>query len=224
MKRHIGTFCFILAAILIAACFFYYLPKLLDYKASVDLYDDIRNEYTDDPDPEPESETDEELDEISAYLLSIGLDPEKYNCIDIDSEGLLKENEDYIGWIYVPLSDISYPVVKSEDNADYLHTNFQKEYNYAGTIFLDCTCLEGLENRHTILYGHNMRIGTMFAGLNKFREEEYALEHPIFWFITPEEKNCTVYFLSAPQTLMTASNMVSIWLISLLTMNMPTPF
>ena len=116
------------------------------------------------------------------------VDINDYPCIDVDSESLVKENPDYIGWIYVPGTTISYPVVRSKDNEDYLHVNFQKQYNYPGTIFMDCRCKDEEEDLHTVIYGHNMRDNSMFAQIKSYADEKYLAEHPFFWFITGEKK------------------------------------
>lgn len=116
------------------------------------------------------------------------LDYRDFACIDVDSEGLSSENGDYMGWIYIPDTGISYPVVLSKDNEDYLHADFHKGYSFGGTIFADCRCKNGVLNHHLVLYGHNMRDGSMFAGINSFKDEEFARKHPVFWVITPKYK------------------------------------
>ena len=116
------------------------------------------------------------------------LSPKQYRSIDVDGAGLLKENKDYVGWIYVPNTGISYPVVQGKNNNEYLHTNFHKEYSFAGTIFMDSLCKKGVLNHHGIIYGHNMRDGSMFAVTKSYVDQKFADEHPVFWFITPKYK------------------------------------
>lgn len=130
---------------------------------------------------------------IDALKLAIeGIDPSldyrDFACIEVDSEGLASENGDYMGWIYIPGTEISYPVVLSKDNQDYLHTDFHKGYSFGGTIFADCRCKNGVLNHHVVLYGHNMRDGSMFAGLNDYKDGEFAGKHPVFWVVTPKYK------------------------------------
>ena len=58
--------------------------------------------------------------------------------IEVDFDKLKSVNEDVVGWIYVDaLPDISYPIVKGKDNQTYLHQTYEKNYNFAGTIFVD---------------------------------------------------------------------------------------
>lgn len=121
-------------------------------------------------------------------IIDPDLNPDDYMCIDVDGKALLKKNPDYIGWIYIPKTSISYPVVLSKDNNDYLHTNFNKEYNYPGTIFIDCRNKETVLDHHMVIYGHNMKDGSMFAQIKSYIDEDFMKEHPFIWFITPTQK------------------------------------
>lgn len=179
MRKFAGTICVILSILIAAGFIYHYGPIFMDYKKSSDLYDGLKDDYTNDGEDSPE---------IDALMLNIDHVKNEYAPIDVDSEKLQDQNPDYLGWIYVPKTDISYPVVKSADNVDYLHTDFNRSYSFPGTIFMDCRCKSGILNHHSILYGHNMNNGTMFAGLKSFSDQKYADEHPVFWFITPKYK------------------------------------
>ena len=74
-------------------------------------------------------------------------------------------NPDYIGWITVDRTNIDYPVVQGIDNIKYLDTTFNGETNPAGTIFMDYRSKYGFDSPLVIIYGHNMKDGTMFARL-----------------------------------------------------------
>ena len=76
-------------------------------------------------------------------------------------------NPDYVGWIWVEGTSIDYPVVQGTDNFKYLNTTFLGERNRSAAIFMDSRCPDGF-NGFAILNGHNMRDGTMFAGLARF--------------------------------------------------------
>ena len=156
------------------------LPRLQDYSKARKLYTKIEKEYTE---PSKRKGTETPLNDNDS---SGDLDSD-FDCIEVDSTKLLLKNTDYIGWIYVPKTKISYPVVKSVDNRDYLHSNFYGQYSFPGTIFLDARCNGDIMKDHTILYGHNMTDGSMFADLKKFYNSEFTKEHPVFWFITPEQ-------------------------------------
>ena len=94
-------------------------------------------------------------------------------------------NPDYIGWIRIDGTDIDYPVVQGRDNAKYLNTTFMGERNPAGTIFMDSRCSEGFTG-FALLHGHNMRNGSMFAGLHSFRDEDFLEKHNEIIIFTPD--------------------------------------
>jgi len=105
--------------------------------------------------------------------------------ICIDWEGLLERNEDVVGWLSVPAISISYPVMQAEDNDYYLHRDINEEYLFAGSVFMDSYNSPDLSNYNTILYGHNMRDGSMFAKIRNFRDEETLESCRYFWIYTP---------------------------------------
>lgn len=179
IRKLTGILCLIISALLTVMFCSHYVPIFIDYKKSADLYDNIRKSNTKDYEKEPD---------LKAIIPNTVSEIDKYAPIEVDSESLLNENPDYLGWIYIPGTDISYPVVKSADNSDYLHTDFHGSYSFPGTIFMDSRCISGILNHHSILYGHNMNNGTMFAGLKYFQEQEYLDDHQFFWFITPRYK------------------------------------
>ncbi len=102
-----------------------------------------------------------------------------------DFAPLLALNQDTVGWLYIPEADVSQPVVQGTDNEYYLHRNIRGEAEYAGAVFMDYRCEWGI-SPNTVLYGHNMTDGSMFAPLKKYMEEEFGVSHPYFWYLTPE--------------------------------------
>ena len=108
--------------------------------------------------------------------------------IEVDFAKLKSVNEDVVGWIYVDaLPDISYPIVKGKDNQTYLHQTYEKNYNFAGTIFVDYENSGDFSDCNTLVYGHNMKNGSMFGHLKKFREDDKLYKQDkYFWILTPE--------------------------------------
>lgn len=108
--------------------------------------------------------------------------------IEVDFDKLKSVNEDVVGWIYVDaLPDISYPIVKGKDNQTYLHQTYEKNYNFAGTIFVDYENSGDFSDCNTLVYGHNMKNGSMFGHLKKFREDDKLYKQDkYFWILTPE--------------------------------------
>ena len=108
--------------------------------------------------------------------------------IEVDFDKLKSVNEDVVGWIYVDaLPDISYPIVKGKDNQTYQHQTYEKNYNFAGTIFVDYENSGDFSDCNTLVYGHNMKNGSMFGHLKKFREDDKLYKQDkYFWILTPE--------------------------------------
>ena len=96
---------------------------------------------------------------------------------------------DALGWLYIPNTAISYPVMQSDDNDYYLSHAYDGSYLKAGSVFLDYRCENRFMNPINILYGHNMKNGSMFAGVLSFTNESYFESHRYGWLATPE----TVY-------------------------------
>lgn len=104
-----------------------------------------------------------------------------FTPIVIDHEALKAVNNDYMGWIDIPGTIISYPVFYSKDNENYMHTDaLTGKYKYAGSIFADMNT--DSSSRNVNIYGHNMKVGTMFSSLNKYGNKSYFDEHPYFVF------------------------------------------
>ena len=109
--------------------------------------------------------------------------PEK---IAVRWEELKQKNDDILAWIYIPALNISYPVLQADDNEYYLHRDVNREYLYAGSIFMDAWNNPSFYNYNTIIYGHNMRDGSMFARLKDLTDPDILKECRYFWIFTPE--------------------------------------
>ena len=102
----------------------------------------------------------------------------------VDMEELRGMNPDTVGWIILPESRINYPIVKSKDNKEYLKTTFEGKKASSGAIFMEMYCEDDFSSRNTIIYGHNMKNGSMFRALNNMTDKEYFNEHRIFYMDT----------------------------------------
>ena len=93
---------------------------------------------------------------------------------------------DAVGWLYIPDTAINYPIMQGDDNDFYLHHAYDGSSLKSGSIFLDYRCENRFMNPINIVYGHNMRNGSMFAGLLKFSDSAYFVSHRYGWLSTPE--------------------------------------
>lgn len=88
--------------------------------------------------------------------------------------------------LYIGALDLSYPVVQGEDNQYYLHHTYEKTENFAGTLFADKKNAPDFSDPNTIIYGHNMKNGTMFGSLKKFKDQAVYNAEPYIWLLTPD--------------------------------------
>lgn len=98
-------------------------------------------------------------------------------------KALFNQNSDCIGWIYIPGTSVNYPVMYTPYNPQkYLRRDFYGNCSQSGVPFLDARC--DLESTNLIIYGHNMRNGTMFSDLKNYVNAAFRKTHPIIEFET----------------------------------------
>ncbi len=114
-----------------------------------------------------------------------GAEPEGYAPLVVDFDELKDINPDIVAWIAFDNIDISYPVVQ-RDNSYYLSHTFEGKENAAGCIFMEETNAADFSHSHTILYGHNMKNGSMFGMLKNYKEQNFFEENRYFTIYTPE--------------------------------------
>lgn len=98
--------------------------------------------------------------------------------IPVDFETLQKENPDIYAWITIPGTDIDYPVVQdSTDNTYYLNHAADTSLSDSGAIYSEKKNAKDFDDYLTVLYGHNMKDGSMFAGLHKYEDKTFLKDH-----------------------------------------------
>ena len=123
----------------------------------------------------------------------------------VDWDALREVNPETVAWVYVPDTEINYPIVQAENNEKYLKTDFQGEVNWAvsyGAIFLDSNCAADFSDRNSFFYGHNMNNGAMFATLANFGDDQVFNNHRTVYLFTPERNYRleSFAFLHVPST------------------------
>lgn len=142
----------------------------LEYKEGTDEYDDLQKYVEAEP---PQVAYGEEADSQEGQ--------EGERRLRIDLEGLRAQNEDVVGWIEIPDTEISYPLMQGDDDQYYLKHTFSGNKNSAGSIFIETLNKPDLTELHTIIYGHNMKNGSMFGSLKEYRNASYLLDHPMVY-------------------------------------------
>ena len=95
---------------------------------------------------------------------------------DLDESALRKQNSEYVAWLFVPDTVISYPVVYPENNRKYLTVGVDQTGHSYGCLFFDASA-EPFSTMNTVIHGHNMRSGDMFGSLKNYLEQDYADQH-----------------------------------------------
>ncbi len=96
----------------------------------------------------------------------------------MDFSALREVNPEVLGWLLIPNTGISYPLLQHANNEYYLGHSWNKSRSPVGAIFLDSQCSKSLSNFNTIIYGHRMNNGSMFTPLAKYKNQSYWQEHP----------------------------------------------
>ena len=138
-------------------------------------------------------ETTEEIEELAAEETTEEVAEEtessSYEGCPVDFDGMWKVNQDVYAWITVPGTVIDYPILQhATDNTYYLNYNIDGSYGYPGCIYTENMNSKEFTDNNTVIYGHNMKNGTMFAGLHKFEDANFFNEHTQVLIYTPERE------------------------------------
>lgn len=131
-----------------------------------------------------------ETETVPEIIQAVDTLPDEVRQSLIDSaQSLNSVYPDALGWLYIPNTNINYPVMQSDDNEYYLTHAYDGSGLKSGSAFLDYRCEGRFMNPINIVYGHNMKNGSMFAGVLNFTDRGYFDSHKYGWLATPE----TVY-------------------------------
>ena len=106
----------------------------------------------------------------------------------VDWKGLWDVNTDVYAWITVPGTVIDYPILQhATDNTYYLYYNIDGSYGYPGCIYTENLNSKDFTDNNTVIYGHNMKNGSMFAGLHQFEDKNFFDGHQKVLIYTPDQ-------------------------------------
>lgn len=113
---------------------------------------------------------------------------EQSEVIPVKFEELQAVNPDVYAWITVPGTDIDYPILQhASDNTYYLMHNIDGSYGYPGCIYTENMNSKDFTDNNTVIYGHNMKNGSMFAQLHKFEDPDFFKENREVLIYLPDE-------------------------------------
>lgn len=184
-KKKSSAFYWILLVLLFAVfagCLIYLVKYFWESKKSEDKVDELRELIV----------IDENSDMHQPGIVATASDAETDTFEEVDGKRILskyvnlyKRNNDFIGWLTIEGTVIDYPVMQSMyDEEYYLRRDFDKEYSYAGTLFIDTSCNVEKPSDNIIIYGHHMNTGKMFHELEEYEDEDYYEKHKFITFDT----------------------------------------
>ena len=176
-RKAVGIAVVSLCGLLALGSGFLMVCDLSQYSESAGAYEDIASHV------ELPEQT-EALEDDNTEMEPAGEDPSVI-LPTVDFDALRENGPDIIGWLTLPDTAINYPVTQADDNEYYLHHLYDGTYNKTGCLFADYENQEDFSDRNTIIYGHNMRDGSMFAALNEYDEQSYFDGHPQMYLVTP---------------------------------------
>ncbi len=194
MKKKLRIMLIALAALVFVGSGALILGRAADYRRAENLYAELRAEVGTESAEKPlQAETvipDEvpplEAEPVPEVQEQVPLAEEDRHLLEMDLSAAMETNPDVLGWISIPGTRISYPLLRGEDNSEYLHSAWDGSYSSAGSIFLECMNSPDFSDFNTILYGHNMKNGSMFAELNGYQHQSYLEAHPLVYIRTTE--------------------------------------
>lgn len=195
-RKQISAVCTVIFIIAAAICIICMAVYIIKDSAATDTYEELKQDYI----KEETIETDldvpvvEETGNLTADESIEEPEPE-VNPLDaydvpvktIEWEALKAENEHVYAWLTVPGTAIDYPVVQHPEELDYylLH-NFDGSSGHPGCIYTQLLNSKEWDDPHTVLYGHNMRNGSMFAGLHQYEDSLFFEENPYVYIYSED--------------------------------------
>ena len=126
-----------------------------------------------------------------------------WDTSDIELDKLMEAYPEMIGWVYFEDGHISYPIMHTTDNEKYSKLDYMGNEAPTGAIFLDYRSAADFSDANSIVYGHNMKDGTMFGSLREYRKDPaYYNDHMYFQIITPQKAYRYLIFeyMDVPET------------------------
>ena len=180
MKSQIRTVILFFLTAVFAVSAFMLVRQMTSYRAGDEAYAEAseiaaipevtETETVQQPTEQPQQETQTEP--------APSADPYAQALEQMDLPALQQVNSDVIGWIAIPGTEISYPLVQGTDNDYYLTHTWNQNSSAVGAIFMDCRCSADFSGFNTIVYGHRMNNGSMFAALKHYKKQDFLQAHP----------------------------------------------
>lgn len=172
VKEIIRKIVFLVALIVLIVCGIVLGQRFIERQQSDGTFDDLSKWKTE---MENMENTEENWDKIKALYPDVDF-PEGMN---IKWAKLYAANQDFVGWLNIPGTNISFPIVQGKDNSEYLYLDFNRNDTNYGNPFMDYRNSITDLDKNTIIYGHHMRDNMIFAPLKDYKSVSTFQKAPI---------------------------------------------
>lgn len=147
--------------------------------------EDNTNTYSDMLPSSEETSSDDPSDEVPTFIEPPAPRDPETGVIEYLSE-MYTVNDELIGFLKIPDTELAYPVTQGEDNTYYLDHTLQKEYDPFGVPYADkdAIIVDGAEGQNITIYGHSAKDGTFFSAVKEYKNLDFYKENPIVEFDT----------------------------------------
>lgn len=168
--------------IVIVVCVAAISTYLIQEKNAAEVYEDMQSESVVIPAKTQESEAAKTVESERVWS----------DVPEVDFDTLWETNIDICAWIYVPGTQVNYPVLRNTQTADlydsyYLQHTVDKSEGLPGAIYMEPCNMPDFTDKNTVLYGHHMKNGSMFASLDAYLDEAFMDENPYVYIVTPQK-------------------------------------
>ena len=161
-------------------CVAFVIGWTISQKQNADVYETMQEEAV----TAPDADSVPDLEDVPDPVLQDEKEPVE---IPIDFEKLWETNEHIYAWIRIPGTVIDYPVLQHPtDDAYYLDHTVERTEGLPGSIYTESGNAQDFTDVNTVIYGHNMKNGSMFGDLNLYKDPDYLHEHKEVILYTPE--------------------------------------
>lgn len=176
----VRSFCMIIAVCVLVYAGYQLTMIFMEYKEATDEYDQI----------EAFTDTNEVVTYNADYDLGDPFNP-NFTPTQVNWQDLVSLNSEIYAWIEFENAEmgINYPIAKGVDNLYYLEHTVNGTANSSGSIYIDCENDPYFHDTNTFIYGHNMKNGSMFGNLKKYKNAEFFAGNEYFWIYTPDSRS-----------------------------------
>ncbi len=136
-----------------------------------------------------EADPDKIQNQYDKLKSTVAVDADDPMLRKVDFAAAQAENSDIYAWIWIPGTNVDYPILRSETEEDayYLNHTIDRSEGLPGTIYVEKYNAKDFSDPVTVVYGHNMKNGSMFADLHKYEDQEFFNNNPYIYIYLPDQ-------------------------------------